>query len=64
MKKMSHEHHMKAAHKKMEEAHEHHRKAHEAMKHLQKDGHKEKKHMDVKEDKKLVRKMVKKDCMY
>lgn len=52
MKKMSHEHHMKEAHKKMKEAQEHHKKAHEAMK-----------HEDKKQDMKMLKAKVKKDCM-
>lgn len=47
-----HEHHMHEAHKAMKEADKHHKLAAKAMK-----------HPDMKEDKKLVRKMVKKEAM-
>jgi hypothetical protein len=52
MKKMTHEHHMKMASKKMKEAEMHHKKAHDAMK-----------HMDKKEDMAMMKKVIKKGCM-
>lgn len=52
---MKMEHHKKAAHH-MKEAAKHHEKAREHME-------KSKMHPDEKEDKKLMKKMVKKDCM-
>jgi hypothetical protein len=56
---MKHEHHKKAEHH-LSEAAKHHEKA---KMHMGKAKEMEKKHMDVKEDKKLMKKMVKKDCM-
>ncbi len=53
--KMKIEHHKKAVHH-MKEAAKHHEKAKEHME-------KVKKHTDEKEDKKLIKKMVKKDCV-
>jgi hypothetical protein len=50
---MKHEHHLSEAAKHHEKAKMHMGKAKEM----------EKKHLDAKEDKKLMKKMVKKDCM-
>jgi len=58
--KAKHEHHKRAEHH-LKEAAKHHEKA---KLHMGKAKESDKKHMDVKEDKALVKKMVKKDCRY
>lgn len=53
------EHHLAQAHEAHKVAMHHHKEAAKAMKHAHKDG----RHMDVKEDKKLIKHMVKKSSM-